>query len=295
MDELTIGCDPELGLTNHGQLKYASTLGLAVEQEFGADGCGRVAEIRPPFAKCPIQLTRNIKNVFQRAVIAKPELNNYVWKAGSIVCGEPIGGHIHFGHQWLMEKMPEDHARIKKYMRGLDNTLAVVGALLEDPIEFKERRLGSSYGRQGDYRSQRWGQEYRVLASWITSPPVASGVLSLAYALMMEMKEESFVEMTFNLPYTDILEDRESLLMTLPRIIKIVRGLKYYPKYQFRINYLLALLLNKKSWFPKKPMKEVWGIVSPAVQPGIEPILVAPPARTSPFSLAGEITLSSWR
>ena len=91
------------------------------------------------------------------------------WRAGACpVPGLPLGGHVHISGAALTGER----------LRALDNAVALPLRLLEPPGAASRR---PRYGALGDFRRQpHGGFEYRTPPSWLVSPRLALGVLSLA-------------------------------------------------------------------------------------------------------------------
>lgn len=262
---LSLGADPEFGfVTRMGFVRGAPTvlrgetnLGLS---QFGADaGGGTVAELRPMPAYEPIELVKNIRNAMLMGIDKSPAAKYYEWKAGGMVDGCCIGGHIHFGNK--IGKFPH---RIN--IRALDHLLAQTVILLEDPVEARDRR--QSYGQFGEHRDDHsHGTEYRSCSSWLTSPYIALGVLSLAKAIAVEslmhgLTEENMPDNVkvspteYNGCKMKVMRDR------MPTVYECVKKLDYYKKYAPAIDMIFDLVKNKKTWFPNIGMKAAWGIGS---------------------------------
>lgn len=261
--EITIGCDPEYGIVSNGRLISPNDVISGSDSEFGIDGSGRVAELRPPYANDPKELTENIMKVLKKGYANNPGLKEYKMKAGGTVVDEPIGGHIHFGHPAL--KMP-DRARL--VADALDRTVSVLNLMIEDQEEAINRRIGSGYGQvgSGSYRDQPWGMEYRVLPSWLTTPEECEGILSLAYIVACEHHDDDIMNEACSLPAYDNLSFREcdkiGLMYYLEPIVKFIKGLPRYDKYESAIRPIWKLIKNQKVWSCDKDMRDTWDLKS---------------------------------
>lgn len=254
MANMTLGADPELVISYRNTVVNASNFvgsnsGCA---EFGADGNGTTFELRPHYHEEPYGLVQNIRELLLKAVTKDNDLLKFDWNAGSFHLGFPTGGHIHFG-------MPNMTQR-DVFVNNLDQFLAPIAVLLEDEAGAKKRREGS-YGHYGDSRTQSHGLEYRVLSSWLTSPHIAMGILSLAKVIA----HERFVK---NLPSTSLVDSeditkvrRTALFERFPLIWKKITQMELYPQYKTYIDWLKFLVEHEKSWFPKENMKNAWGLV----------------------------------
>jgi hypothetical protein len=127
-----------------------------------------LAELRPRPSRSPRQLAANLRRALRLAA-ARIGDASLTWLAGGMpLRGFPLGGHVHFSGVWLNSHL----------LRALDNYLALPLLLIEAETA-RQRR--PRYGFLGDFRRQpHGGFEYRTLPSWIVTPQVAVGVLSLA-------------------------------------------------------------------------------------------------------------------
>lgn len=171
-----LGADPEFVLRNaRGKIAFASNY-AGKDGPFGCDAIVLrsfrkiypLAELRPRPSTEVRQLIVNLHRTMQLAArrIADDSLE---WLAGGMpVRGFPLGGHIHFSGVPLTSEL----------LRALDNYVALPLVLIEDGTTGNRK---PKYGFLGDFRRQRHGGfEYRVLPSWMVSPVVTRGVLSLA-------------------------------------------------------------------------------------------------------------------
>jgi len=260
--EITIGADPEFGLIKNGGIVSANTMIRNSGDEFGVDGCGRVAELRPPYAHSASGLVKNIKKILQFGYDTYPDIRGLQWKAGGMACDEPIGGHIHLGHSKLT------HATYRsKVGTALDRTLAVLCLMVEDGEEALNRRYGSSYGAIGgnaSFREQNHGMEYRVLASWLTAPDEAEAILTLAYIVACEFDNEEIMEEAASLPNFDFNAfkecDKISLMYYIKPIVKFIRTLPKYKESEQAILPLFKLIRDQKTWACDKNMIDTWGL-----------------------------------
>lgn len=260
-NEITIGCDPEYGLIKAGRLIIPNEIIRNSTTEFGIDGSGRVAELRPNYSKTPGGLVENIQKTLQEGVKTFPALLDLRMKAGSVAVEEPIGGHVHFGHAQL--KKPE---KARVVAEALDKTAAVLTLMVEDAEEALNRRVGSSYGQTGssNYRDQPWGMEYRVLSSWLTSPEEARAILSLCYIVASEWHDDEVMSEACSLPAFDSTAFREcdkiGLMYWIPPIVEFVKKLPKYDKYAEDIRPLFKLIRNQKIWACDKNMIDTWNL-----------------------------------
>jgi hypothetical protein len=183
---ITIGADPELVCydPNAGELiNIANTIPRT--GEFGADGHGYTAELRPNPTVSPSDLVKNLKQALCKGwdVLGKTQ-----WQVGPWKHGKPLGGHIHFGAE-LTDKIVD----------ALDNQFGILMALLEPEEEAKTRRnevfvgagqhinnQGQPYGALGDVRKKPYGFEYRTPSSFVVSPGISKGMFAVAKAILYE-------------------------------------------------------------------------------------------------------------
>lgn len=259
--DFKLGADPELGfIEKTGKLINACDIvkDPGHEDQFGLDGANAVAEIRPTPNTDPIKVVANIKKVMSEAAKSNPDLEACEWKAGSSVDNHPIGGHIHFG----LKKIKRTY-NVQEILDSLDRYLAQTLVLLEDPTEAKQRRINNSYGGLSDYRDQPWGIEYRTPGSWLTSPYIAAGVLSLAKATVWEslyngLGSHKDVEIDYdNFEEAELPPIRKQFEEVIWRDIQ---KFELYTKYQKSIDLLQTLISKKKNWFPTGGMKAAWAI-----------------------------------
>ena len=264
-NKITIGCDPEYGLVRDGRLVIPSELirncSGGGSNQFGIDGSGRVAELRPDYSDTPSGLVANIQKVLQSGVKDNPNILAVKMKAGSSVVDEPIGGHIHFGHAKL-----RDPIYARRVAEALDKTVSILTLMVEDQDEALSRRVGTGYGQPGqnNYRDQSWGMEYRVLPSWLTSPEEAEAVLSLSYIVASEWNDDDIMQEACSLPAFDTLAFREcdkiGLMYWIPCIVDFIKKLPKFEEYADRIRPLFKLIKNQKVWSCDKNMIDTWNL-----------------------------------
>jgi len=175
--EFTIGADPEIVLVKSNNTLLRVRGVIPDRGQFGVDGHGYIAELRPEPAIYPTDLTENIRS----ALASKyHRLKNYKWKAGPWVLDKPLGGHVHFGIPM------EDNL-----VAALEKLMPIILALIEPESSAKQRRTfpfyrGTPYGLLGDSKSKDWGWEWRVPSSFIVAPGITTAVLALHKAILYE-------------------------------------------------------------------------------------------------------------
>lgn len=258
MIKLTIGADPEFGILKEGrkfQNAYSFIPSDEHSKEFGCDGYSAIAEIRPPPANDPLNLVDNIRTVLRSGARRGWIPLNNEWRAGSIVLRRPIGGHIHFGVSATnrIENRPE-------LIKSLDTYLAHTLALIEKPERARFRR--NRFGGLGDWRTQPHGFEYRPPASWLVSPEISAGVLSLSFVIMKgalsgrlnnghALNQSKFY--THDYDYLrDIHEEAKN------EVVKLAG----YRRYQPYIDYIYSLIRRRQTWNDDADIRQTWGFVS---------------------------------
>lgn len=267
-----LGADPEFGFIENGRNVSANNImdegdDDLYQAHFGLDGSGRVAEIRPEPAESPAQLVENIRKALAQGYRTHTDTRQYKWKAGSMVGGEPIGGHIHFGVVNIFNEM-RDEQRFFNYAgmtKFLDIYLAQTVILLEAEREARRRR--ESYGQLGDHRAQNHGFEYRTVSSWLTCPEIALGVLSLAKAAAHEYMfgdRKEFDKSSLLLAHDFYRTcSRAEYIKMFPALQKNIVKFELYPSYREAIDTLFILIEKNKTWFPgDEDMTVAWGLAN---------------------------------
>lgn len=177
-ESVVLGADPEFVLRERatGRMIAASDF----FPRFGSVGCDRqvmdratrslaLVEVRPAPSENPADVVNHIREALVQAArrMPGPEVQ---WLAGSRPFPRfAIGGHIHFSNV----------TQSRHLLVALDNYLALPVMMLERATTSRLRR--HKYGFLGDVRlKEHGGFEYRTLPSWLVSPNLARGILSLA-------------------------------------------------------------------------------------------------------------------
>lgn len=255
--EALIGADPEfVMLTDAGSIVPASRY-FGPGERTGSDsvvvrGVQRwpLAELRPRPARDPAALAQRIRRLLQEAS-ARTAGAGLRWHAGAApVKGLPLGGHLHFSGLALTAER----------LRALDNALALPLRLLE-PDGAGRRR--PRYGALGDVRTKSHGGfEYRTPPSWLVSPRLALGALSLA-----KLAVEHSRELRDGRPLDDdALRDAfyEGRLAPLRRAAASVRGalesLPAYARHGDAIGFLFDAIEAGKVWDESEDIRRRWRI-----------------------------------
>jgi hypothetical protein len=254
---ILIGADPEFILRSpNGKIVSADRY---MERE-GVVGCDAVVlsghrvllplvELRPQPSTSPLALTHRLRNLMQQAakMINDPKLE---WLAGAMpVKGLPLGGHIHFSGVDISSRL----------LRVLDNYLALPLLLLEDETVHRRR---PRYGFLGDFRLQSHGGfEYRALPSWLVSPEVTVGVLSLAYIIAhhyLELNQRPLhqieVQRAFYQGDKNVIEPLAEILW------KDIKQTAMYDRYHAQLNALYQMIVQRQAWREQQDFRSNWRI-----------------------------------
>jgi hypothetical protein len=163
--------------------------------------------------------------------------------------GFPLGGHIHFSRVWLNPQL----------LRALDNYLALPLMLIEADTT---RRRRPRYGFLGDFRRQTHGGfEYRTLPSWMVSPQVAVGVLSLASLIA-----DGYPKLTSR-PLDDIplLEayytgDKDAALPAVRQLLGELERLTGHAAFAADLEPLKSRILRMEPWNELADIRRYWKI-----------------------------------
>ena len=171
VNHYSIGADPEFGfVTATGTYTHAANLNLNTLSAFGCDLCGRQAELRAAPSKFVLEVVASMVDELRWLSLSRPITRKYKWISNGFIGGDGFGGHIHFGR-----KQPGIKSAIKS-LDWLTWKLSQVGVL----NGFEQRRAGTHYGRERDYRVQPYGYEYRGISTWLCNPFIAHLTLTLA-------------------------------------------------------------------------------------------------------------------
>lgn len=231
-------------LTRNGQV------GLDALRTQGSKRVHPIAELRPRPARTPDGLMRNIRLTMRLAKnkIRRPGLR---WLAGGMPV-EPfaLGGHLHISKMFL-------HSRL---VRVLDHYLALPLMMCESPQSLKRR---FKYGRLSDVRKQfHGGFEYRTLPSWIVSPRLARGVISLFYLLARCFHElpadrcRHFSHLHLHRAYFH--GDKATLSPIVEALWEDIEQLTFYPRYRSEIESFREQSLQMRAWNESADIRNMW-------------------------------------
>ena len=257
---LTIGSDPEFGLLDengHQVLAY-NVVPNSTSAPIGVDGHSDIGELRPGYGHTPREHLHNIADLMRRLGEMVPL--EYKIVAGSMVAGDAIGGHIHFGNTGR-------GFDLGLALRALDYYLALPVALIEVAESARTRHkecgygwLGSQGEGGGGWRNQPWGFEYRTLPSWLLGWGVALSVLSTSYAIVDAVSRKSCPKVPDNIPDPNEFYDcnKKAMYPLLSKIRQGWRELPLYPEFRLEVAFLNHLLVRKLEWKEGEDIRGNW-------------------------------------
>lgn len=252
---ITIGSDPEFGLKfgDGKQAKAYDYLSNSTSAEIGCDGHSDIGELRPRYGETPREHLNHVAVLMARVSKEIPE--HIKITAGSMVAGDGIGGHIHFGN------LGHSFA-FKRAARALDYYLALPIALIEVQKSAKHRRRQTGYGILGALRPQTWGFEYRTLPSWLLGWGIALSILSIGYAVIDAVKQRDCPSVPKDIPNPEDFYncDKKALRPLLGQIRKGWRKLPLYSEFRLEVAFLNHLLMRKMEWKEGQDVREAWGM-----------------------------------
>ena len=255
---LMLGMDPEFVLRRPGPDGKIVSASRYFERR-GRVGCDSVrigdklvyplAELRPSPAAEPRELLRNL-HAAMRLAASRIDDASLEWLAGGMPApGLPLGGHIHVSGVALDADL----------LRAMDNYMALPLALLEDG---GAKRRRPRYGALGDFRRQfHGGFEYRTLPSWIVSPAVALGVLSLAKVVCehaRELRGRPLARPEMQAAY--YAGDKEALLPTALALWSELERTAGYAKYKKALDGLKRRIERAEAWNEQQDVRPAWKI-----------------------------------
>lgn len=256
--KLQLGMDPEFVLRRPGP-GGKIVLASRYLPRRGRVGCDSVrigdkliyplAELRPSPAAEPQELFRNLYAAMRLAASRIDDVS-LEWLAGGMPAqGLPLGGHIHVSGVALNADL----------VRAMDNYLALPLVLLEDGTT-KRRR--PRYGALGDFRRQfHGGFEYRTLPSWIVSPAVALGVISLAKVVCehyRELRERPLARPEMQKHY--YTGNKEAIRPTVLALWKQLERTSSYARYEKALNRLKRAIDRMEAWNEQQDVRVSWKI-----------------------------------
>jgi Phage phiEco32-like COOH.NH2 ligase-type 2 len=172
VNRFCVGADPEFVFIHQGGYINSSAYGLNTLEAFGSDMTGRQAELRTYPSRSVLEVVASIIDSLRHMSVACPQTVNAQWLALAQVGNDGCGGHVHIGR-----KRPD----MKESIPSLDelSKLLIKQNVVHNETS-KARIRNTKYGRDGDYRKQPHGFEYRTMPTWLDSPWSAFLTLTLS-------------------------------------------------------------------------------------------------------------------
>lgn len=181
-NKVRIGADPEFELHKQGRFFPANQVLQGLHTPLGVDGNSDTGEIRPCLnggGRMDTMFYRDkeagpgVATIIERLALKLNELFEVYAGSG---CHRPIGGHLH------ISGVEESEPLILRF----DLFIALP---LNEVSDTRVRHSSHySYGKLGQTRPQPWGFEYRSPCSWISTPVLVKGVLSITWLLVQAQK-----------------------------------------------------------------------------------------------------------
>ncbi|NQX48960.1 hypothetical protein HQN87_26920 [Paenibacillus tritici] len=252
---LMMGMDPEFLLLreSNGRVVPASRY-LPMDGVAGCDagppgthGVFPVAELRPEPRGEPRALLAQLMSAAREAdrLITDRSLR---WRAGGMpLRGWALGGHLHFSGVTLCAPL----------LRALDNYLALPLFLLED-VRAAARR--PRYGVLGDFRRQpHGGFEYRTLPSFLVSPVIAKGAVSLAHLIVSHYEDLPLRPLDREALHAAFYSgDKTPLRTAWPPLEAQLRALGGYAAAARWIEPMLRSIAEQQSWDETRDIRGSW-------------------------------------
>jgi hypothetical protein len=176
VNRFKLGADPEFVFLTGGLRCEARHFKVSQGLAFGMDNNGRLMEIRPWPHRSALHVTASILLTLRFLAAMVPKTLEFDWVSGAFLCGDGLGGHVHFGR-----KRPNRNLEVKA-LDAIEEELLSLGVY--PAREVLRRRQGDEhhqiYGALGDVRAQRHGYEYRTFPSWLDSPELAFLTITLS-------------------------------------------------------------------------------------------------------------------
>ena len=251
--------------------------------EIGCDGQSALGELRPKHGNDPIKHFNEILKLMEELNdLLSPEIICYEEdlqvKAGAYQGDKEfetfqLGGHIHLGCDKYIN-VPY-WGEYLSFFCGIPLTLIsdveekFYGNVSERDIRHKERQ----YGEYGSYRPKSYGIEFRMPSSWLVSPQVTIGALSLAYVVGYEFINH--LKNATELIWDKIFNDKYDigthnyihwyknqnwvLLQGEFEPIKLeIQQMELYPNYKEYIDYIFDMINNNETWHSEGDILPRW-------------------------------------
>lgn len=257
-NEVTIGADIECIIKDKetGTLIFASDF-FEQKGAIGADSRSiegnkeyfPIMEIRPDYSISPIKVFDSIKKILNETTSYINYKNLGIYAGNMPIYNYWVGGHVHFGVKPNI-----------KLIRALDNYLALPMMMIEKAYSSRKRK--TKYGVLGNYRLKfHQGFEYCTIASWIVSPEIAKGVLSLAKVIVQEYFN---LHEKFLCSYSDIrafyLVEKFYFRDRIEKILNNLRNTETFKEYSSVIEPLFEKILLCEEWEEDLDIKEAWNL-----------------------------------
>lgn len=146
-----------------------------------------------------------------------------------------------------------------RLLRALDNYLALPLAVPQDP-RGKGRR--PRYGALGDFRLKSYGGfEYRTLPSFLVSPVVAKGVVSLAGLIACGYSELMRRPLSEANIHSAFYEGRREIMMEhIPSLMDDLMRAPEYVRYERYAAPLMRQFKRGHTWDESRDIRKLWNI-----------------------------------
>jgi hypothetical protein len=256
------------------------------EIEIGCDGNETIGELRPVYEYTPeahfnniLKLIKDINNIMTSEEVCYDNLDLSVVAGTGYDIGKMLGGHIHIGYDPY--KVEEDIEIDNKVVSYVLSVFAGTPLMLIEKKEERLYRCRNCYGCFRDYDDTTYGLEWRMPSSWLVSPEITMGALTLTYTVAYEIikyyNEYKTVEPYKTLKTTHIYKikkfrninltkydiyfldrDIDSIKNDFNELTDVIRDMELYLKYKDYIEYILKMVENNKTWNSEVNILESW-------------------------------------
>jgi len=258
------------GITDNWEYEFegADVERLFCSLELGCDGQSALGEMRPKFGNDPIEhfneilkLMKKLSEALASEIVCYEE--DLTVKAGTIQGNYQLGGHIHIGY--------EQRERSWMHISTLTNYVLskILSFFVGIPLTFIEKqdealRRHANYGKFGAYEHKDYGFEFRMPSSWLVSPEITIGALSLAYVVadefipivknkkdIKEVLSDFYPSLEIIYPQVKdqyILNEYPQVKTNIPFIHNLIKTMKLYPEYAEYIDYIFNMIENDETW-----------------------------------------------
>ena len=253
--------------------------------KLGCDGQSALGEMRPKHGNNPIEHFNEILELMEQLNdLLVPEIVCYEdelqVKAGAYQGSRDfekflLGGHIHLGFK--ADISIDSLGQYLSFFCGIPLTLITDTENLyyfEMNMESERniRHKRKQYGEYGGYREKPYGIEFRMPSSWLVSPQITIGALSLAYIVAYEfinqkrtygfMWSERFNEKYRVSPNNYIIlykKQNWKIIQENFEPIKLeIQQMELYPKYKDYIDYIFDMIDNNETWQAERNILPLW-------------------------------------